>query len=92
MLKNEADIAFLGRQAGGIDSFDFHCSAVGNFQTRNDPQQRRLPSAARPEQSGQFACRDIEVDVLQRHQKSPNLLATPAILILMALPCWVEGW
>ena len=73
VLKNEADIAFLGRQTGGIDSLDFHCSAIGNFQTRNDPQQRRLPSAARPEQSGQFACRDIEVDVLQRHEVAESL-------------------
>ena len=73
MLENEADVAFLGRQTGGIDSLDLHCSAVGNFQTGDDPQQRRLASAARPEQSGQFAGRDIEVDVLQRDEVAEPL-------------------
>ena len=46
---------------------------VGNLETGDDPQQRRLASAARSEQRGQFAGRDVEIDVFQRNEVAETL-------------------
>jgi len=40
VLEDEADVALLRRQSGGVHSLDLDRSAVGNFKAGDDPQQR----------------------------------------------------
>jgi hypothetical protein len=40
VLEDEADVALLGGQVGGVDAFYLHAPAVGALQARDDAQQR----------------------------------------------------
>ena len=77
VLEHEADVAPLRRQAGGVGAVELDHARVGRLEPGHDPQQRRLAAAARAEQGGQRARRDIDGDVVERDER-PEPLADVA--------------
>ena len=72
VLEDEADLALLRRDVGDVLAADHDVAGVGVLEAADDPQQRRLARAARPEQRGQRAVRD-----LQRHVVEGGEVAEP---------------
>ena len=66
MLEDEADVAVAGRRAGDVFVLVQHRAAVGPFQAGDDPQQRRLARARRPQQRQQRAGGNFQADVVER--------------------------
>ncbi len=66
MLKDEADAALLGALEGHVLVGDDDLAGVGALEAGDDAQQGRLARAARPQQGGETALGDLEVDVLER--------------------------
>ena len=65
VLEDEADVALLRPHPGRVDAVDHDRARVGLLQPGDDPEQRRLARAARPEQRGQRAALDLERDVVE---------------------------
>jgi hypothetical protein len=66
VLEDEPDPALLGRQRRRIAAVDHDRAGIGNLESRDDAQQRRLARARRPEQRRQRARGDLERDAVQR--------------------------
>ena len=60
MLEDEADVALLRSELGRILARDQDLAVVGELETGDDPEQRRLAGAARSEQRRQRAALDLE--------------------------------
>ena len=73
VLEHEADPAPLRRDVGRVGAVDLDLAAVGLLEPGDDPQQRRLARAARPEQRGQRAVGDLERDALERDEVAERL-------------------
>ena len=73
VLKDEADVAALGGDAGGVHLVDHHRPAVGLLQAADDAQQGGLATAAGAEQRGQLTALDVEGDVLERDEVAEAL-------------------
>ena len=59
---------------GTVDPFDVHAPRVGLLETGDDPQQRRLATAARAQQGHQLSGRDADGDVVEGDEV-PEVLA-----------------
>ena len=66
MLKHESDLAVPDRPQSRILAIEQHLSRIGDFETRDDAQQRGLAAARGPEQRDQRAGGDVEIDVFNR--------------------------
>ena len=60
VLEDEADVAALGSEPGRVLTREPDLARVGSLETGDDPQQGRLPGAARAEQCGERAVGDLE--------------------------------
>ena len=79
VLEDDADVALGGRQARDVPPVEHDRALRQALEARDEPQQRRLPGAARAEQGQELARRDREVDAVQRDH-GPELLADAAQL------------
>ena len=74
LLEHQADAAVLRwqRAGGSVDrpAGQLDRAGVGSLEAGDDAQQRRLPAARRAEQGGQRAVRDVEVDAVERDDRS----------------------
>ena len=66
VLEDEADAALLRREPGRVVPGDEDLPGVGRLEPRDDPEQRRLARAARPEQRRQRSARNGERHVVDR--------------------------
>jgi hypothetical protein len=73
VLEDEAHVALLRRQAGGVLAGDLHHSLVGDLEAGDDPQQGGLAAAARPQQGGQGPGRDVHRDVVEGNELAEAL-------------------
>ena len=64
VLEDEADPALLRRELGRVVPGDEDLPAVRRLEPGDDPEQRGLPGAARPEKRGQRSARHLERDVV----------------------------
>src|SRR5690606_26990214 len=60
VLEHEAHIAFLHRLAGGVHVAEEKRPARGEFEARDDAQERRLARARGAEERHKLAARDLE--------------------------------
>ena len=74
VLEDEADLAALRRQAGGVLAVDLDRTGVGALQATDDPQQGGLAAAARAEQGGQAPAGHVQADVVQRDEVAEPLV------------------
>ena len=69
LLGDEADPPALGGDVGGrsgeLAAAEAHRARVGPLEAGDHPQQRRLAAAGRPEDRGQAARRDLEIEPAQ---------------------------
>ena len=73
VLEDEADVALLGRQVGGLGALDRDGAGVGGVQAGDDAQQRGLAATARPEQRGELPGGQGDGDVVERDEVSELL-------------------
>ena len=65
VLEDEADAALLRHDVRDVVVADHDPADVGHLEAGDDAQQGRLAAAARPEQRGERAVRDLDVDILE---------------------------
>ena len=68
VLEDEADVPLLRRERRRVLAREEDFAGVGRLEPRDDPQQRRLPGATRPEQRRQRPALDLERDVVDRDE------------------------
>ena len=73
VLEDEADVAFAGRVIGDVLIVIMNRAAIGRFQPRDDPQQRRLAAAGRPQQGQQAAGGNLDADAVQGGELAETL-------------------
>ena len=73
MLKHEADMALAGAVRQRVLAVERNLAGVGPVQPGDDPQQRGLARARRPEQRQQLAIGDLEVDIVERGKRAEFL-------------------
>ncbi len=73
VLEDEADIPVLGPDVRGVLARDQDLAVVGELETGDDPEERRLARAARPEQGSQRAAFDVERDIVERREVAEAL-------------------
>ena len=66
ILKDETDAAPMRRNAGEILPVQHDPSLVRHLEPGDDPQERRLPRAARPQHGDGLAARDVQGRVFER--------------------------
>ena len=67
MLEDEADLAIARIALGHVLAREPDRAAIGELEPGDDPQQRGLARAGRPEQRAQNSpCPQIEADVVER--------------------------
>ena len=76
MLEDEADAALLRRAARDVLVVDEDSALVGGLEPGDDPQQRGLAAAARPEKSGERAPRDLHGHVVESDEVVESLRDT----------------
>ena len=81
VLEDEADAALLRRHAGRVLAGDEDLAGVGLLEPGDHAQQRRLAAAARAEQRGQRAGRDLERDVVERDEVAEPLRDCAATML-----------
>src|SRR5664280_503455 len=65
VLEAESDAPLPGRNVGHVLPADLHRARVRGLQAGHDPEQRRLPTAARTQQRGERAGGDMEAYVVE---------------------------
>src|SRR5439155_19931233 len=70
VLEDEADAALLRPVVRDVLLGDLDLAAVGGLEAGDDPEQRRLAAAARPEECRQRSRLDLERDVVEREEVS----------------------
>ena len=70
VLKDEAHVPLARRLIGDVLSIELNASAIGEFETGNDPQQRGLARTRRPQQRDELPIRNFQIDVLERGEMS----------------------
>ena len=73
VLEDEADPTLLRNDAGHVLVADHHAPGVGRLEPRDDPQERRLAAAARPQQGRERAVRNLDTDVVERREVAEAL-------------------
>jgi len=58
------DVPRVGRHAGDVAAAELDAACVGQLETGDQAQRRRLARARRPEHGEELAARDLEVDVV----------------------------
>src|SRR5215203_5742308 len=91
VLEDEADVASLGRQLGGVFAADLDCPAVGLLQPGDDSQQRRLAAAARTEKGGEGSGGDLDADVVESDEVAESLRDVADLDGHVRSPVWVVG-
>ena len=74
VLEHEANPPLLRRDPERRVTADLDRSEIGRFETRDQPQQRRLPRPARAEQCGQRALGDLERDAIDGLELAEGLV------------------
>jgi hypothetical protein len=98
VLEHEPDVPLLGRQPGRVVALDLDGALIRQLEPRDDPQQRRLATAAGAEQRGQLTGRDLQVDVGERDEvaealaDATNVDAHCSSLLIGGSPPWDAGW
>ena len=87
VLEDEPDVALLRRQRGRVLPGEQDLTRVRPFETGDDPQERRLARAARPEERGQRAALDLE-----RHVVEGDEVAEALGDVLEHHHVWARGW
>jgi hypothetical protein len=91
VLEDEADVAVLRREVGGVDALDRDRALVGVLEAGDDAQQRRLAAAARAEQRGEPTRRDVHRDVVEGDEV-PEALVDVADLDAHEVIGPILGW
>ena len=73
MLEHEADMALAGAARQRVLAVERHLAGIRPVEAGDDPQQRGLARAGRPEQRQQFALGDLEVDIVERCERAEFL-------------------
>ena len=73
VLEDETNFAIARRLLGDVLAVADDGPGVGDFESRDDAQQRRLAGSRRSEQREQLAVRNVEADALER-RKAAELL------------------
>ena len=66
MLEHESDMALAGAAGERIFAVERNLAGIRPVEPRDDPQQRGLARARRPQQRQQFAVGDLQVDAVER--------------------------
>ena len=82
VLKDEADSPLAGLPVRRILAVEQHAAAVGRLEAGDDPQQRRLAAARRPEQRDELAGRTSKL-TSRSAAKLPKVLLTLRMSMLM---------
>ncbi len=77
MLKHEPHVPFAGRLIRDVLAVELHGSAIREFQSGNDAEQRRLSRTGGPQQCDELAIRDFQIHFLQRFEV-PEILRNAA--------------
>jgi len=72
-LEHDAVVALARRQPGDVAPGHAHGPEVLTLETRDDPQQRRLAAAARPEEADELAVADLERHPLEGDDGAESL-------------------
>jgi hypothetical protein len=73
VLEDKADPPVAGAPVRGLFLSEENRAALGKLQAGDDPQQRRLARAGRPEQRDQLSCLHLEAHVLERRELAKRL-------------------
>ena len=65
MLKDETDVAITDARVGDVLVLVEHGAAVGDLETGDDAQERRLAGARRAEEGEQRAARDLDAQMVE---------------------------
>ena len=84
MLEHEADIALADAAGEGVIAVEQDLPLVRPFQAGDDPQQRGLARAGRPEQRNEFAGLDLQVDVGERRERIETLGDVLNVIFIVA--------
>ena len=79
MLEHEADAALLRDDVRDVAVADQDAAGVGRLEAGDDAQERRLAAAARAEQRGQRAVRDLDADIVERREVAEALRDVPRL-------------
>ena len=66
MLEHEADMALAGAARERILAVEGDLAGIRPVEAGDDPQQRGLAGARRPEQRQQLAVADLQIDIVER--------------------------
>src|SRR5207245_1820337 len=66
MLENGVDVAVVRREGGGVFPVNQDFARLGLLKTRDQPEERRLATPARAEQSQEFTAPDRKCETLKR--------------------------
>ena len=73
VLEDEPDVPLLRRERGRVLSGEEDLARVRGLEPGDDPEQRRLPGAARPEERRQRPALDVERHVVDRDEVAEAL-------------------
>jgi len=73
LREHDAVVALARGQPGHVAPGHPHGPEVLPLETRNDPQQRRLAAAARPEEADELAVADLERHALEGDDGAESL-------------------
>ncbi len=68
VLEDEADVALADADVGDVLVVVAHGAAVGDLESRDDPEQRGLAGARGPEQGEERPARHLEAHVVERQE------------------------
>jgi hypothetical protein len=82
ILEHEADASLMWTEkdplrGAGLLVSQPDLAAVWRFESGDDPQKRRLATAARPQDNGALSVRDLERDVVQRLMRPESFAEGP---------------
>ena len=77
VLEHESDMALAGAVGERVLAVERNLAGIGPVQPGDDPQQRGLARARRPEQRQQLAVGDLEIDVVERGKRAELLHDVP---------------
>ena len=87
MLEHEPHPALAGGDIRHVLPVEENPAAagIGEFEARDDPQERGLPGSGRAEKGHELALRDIQVDAVER-RVGPEFLPDPVRLDAHGVP------
>ena len=73
MLEHESDMALAGAAGERVFAVERNLAGIRPVEPGDDPQQRGLARARRPEQRQQFAVGDLQIDAVERGERAELL-------------------